>query len=145
MSWYRWEMSTSWKDRMNILSWDNPHDGNANEQWIFKKHCRLNARNIQKQCARYSLQQCDDDDDVDGQNRGPTDYCHPQLWQGLDILQWHMLTLDGENCIMRSFMMCVPHQILFAGPNEGWWDGQGMWHISREDICLQGYGGGIWR
>ena len=41
--------------------------------------------------------------------------------------QRQMLTLDGENCIMRSFMMCIPHQVLYEWPNEGW-DGQGMWH-----------------
>ena len=32
----------------------------------------------------------------------------------------------GENCVMRSFMICVPHQILCG------WDGQEMWHIQVE-------------
>ena len=30
---------------------------------------------------------------------------------------------------MKTFIICVPHQILSGWSNQGKWDGQGMWHI----------------
>ena len=48
----------------------------------------------------------------------------------------------GENCTVKSFMMCTPHQIL-RWSNWGGWDGLGMWHIQKREI--QSIGGETWR
>jgi hypothetical protein len=39
------------------------------------------------------------------------------------------LAPTGEDCIMKSFMICPPHQILFWWSNQEECDGWGMWHM----------------
>ena len=36
------------------------------------------------------------------------------------------VTGSGENCVMRSLMICTPHQMLFGLSNREEWDGWGM-------------------
>jgi len=37
--------------------------------------------------------------------------------------------VSGENYIMRSFMICTVHQILFGRQNKAACDGRAMWHV----------------
>ena len=46
----------------------------------------------------------------------------------------------GENCVMRSFMICTTHQILFGWCNREEWDGLDMWNV-WDRRCIQGFGG----
>jgi hypothetical protein len=43
----------------------------------------------------------------------------------------------GENCIMKSFMICTPHQMLLGFSNGLDW--QCMWHVWGEKKCIQDF------
>jgi hypothetical protein len=43
------------------------------------------------------------------------------------------VTGTGENCIMRSFIICTLHLILLVSPDKGEQDGQSMWKASERD------------
>jgi len=34
--------------------------------------------------------------------------------------------VNGENYTMKSWIICIPHPILFGWSNQGEWDGRGM-------------------
>jgi hypothetical protein len=49
---------------------------------------------------------------------------------------------NGENSIIRSFVICIP-QILLGRSNKRRWDGRGMWHacVKREKLVHKEYSG----
>jgi hypothetical protein len=51
------------------------------------------------------------------------------------------LQRTGEDCAVRSFMICTAKQILFRRTTEEEREWRGMCHEWREERCTQGFGG----
>jgi hypothetical protein len=51
-----------------------------------------------------------------------------RCWGKYSVLSGGTWQQSGENCVMKSFVICITHQILFGWSNEGGRDLQGMWH-----------------
>ena len=46
---------------------------------------------------------------------------------------------SGEDYETRSFMICIPHQILYASSYLEQLDGRGMWHVWRTEDVYTGF------
>jgi hypothetical protein len=51
----------------------------------------------------------------------------------------------GENCIMRSCMVCTLHPVLLEWSKQEGWDGQDMWCAWGGEVCIQHFGWEAWR
>ena len=51
------------------------------------------------------------------------------------------ITGSGENCVMRSLMICTPHQMLFGLSNREEWDRFGMQHVWGRGEVYTEFGG----
>ena len=57
------------------------------------------------------------------------------------VLQWMRQQESGESCVMRSFMLCCPHQILLIDQNVKNEVGGACSMYGREEKCIQSFGG----
>ena len=59
---------------------------------------------------------------------------HPHTVDGGESLYiWRICanTLNIHNCKIRSFSICIPHQLLLGYSNQGGWDRNGTWYTCR--------------
>ena len=66
-------------------------------------------------------------------------------WGGYLVLGGTRGQGSGGNYIMRSWMVCTPHPILFGWSNREEWDGRECTAYGGEERDVQGFGGETWR
>ena len=57
---------------------------------------------------------------------------------GLNGSSWQ---LTGEECIMRSCVICTTHHLSFGVSIQEEWDGLGMQQVWKQGVVLQEFGG----